>query len=108
LYKLVDNEPAKIESLKAQAQAGSINIQYAYEDNIISIMCNSLENLNVEVQAYYDIWSREKNLVEIMKAQKEQVEVTIYFLNFKFSMFTFFCLCFENIHIHIYDFYIVI
>jgi len=57
----------------------------------MGIMYNCLENLNAEAQVYYDLWVRDKGLVEIMKVKKEEVEVTIYFL---ISMFIYFMFMF--------------
>lgn len=62
LYKLDENKPAKIEILKNQAQVVSINIKCEYNDNIMGIMCNYFKNLNAKAQAYYDLYSRDKNL----------------------------------------------
>lgn len=71
LDKLVENEPTKIEILRDQAQAVSINVESEYDDNVMSIMCNHLKNLNGEDQAYFNLWTRDKNLLEIAKAWKE-------------------------------------
>ncbi|KAH9296839.1 hypothetical protein KI387_028521, partial [Taxus chinensis] len=44
----------------------------SYDDEVLDIMLNRIENLNVEAQAYHNMWLRDKGLVVITNAERDK------------------------------------
>ncbi|KAH9326984.1 hypothetical protein KI387_007162, partial [Taxus chinensis] len=52
--------------------SGSVPFENNYDDEVLDIMLNKIENLNAEAQAYHNMWSRDKGLVVIANAEQDK------------------------------------
>ncbi|KAH9293494.1 hypothetical protein KI387_041302, partial [Taxus chinensis] len=72
LYSSHQNESGNIDILLNQVVSGSVTFDNNYEDEVLNIMLNRVENLNAEAQAYHNMWSRDKGLVVIENVERDK------------------------------------
>ncbi|KAH9326218.1 hypothetical protein KI387_006396, partial [Taxus chinensis] len=72
LYAAVQNQPAKMDSLLTQAKCGTVTFNNDYKDGILDKALNRLENISAEAQAYFNKWSKDKDLVSIANAERDR------------------------------------
>ncbi|KAH9297625.1 hypothetical protein KI387_029307, partial [Taxus chinensis] len=72
LYAAVQNQPAKMDSLLTQVRSGTVTFNNNYKDDILDKALNKLENISAEAQAYFNKWSKDKDLVAIANAERDR------------------------------------
>ncbi|KAH9306296.1 hypothetical protein KI387_010700, partial [Taxus chinensis] len=72
LFSTVKNQPAKMDALFIRAKSGTVTYNNTYNDNILDKVLNRLENISVEAQAYFNKWSKDKDMVVIANTKRDR------------------------------------
>ncbi|KAH9298310.1 hypothetical protein KI387_029992, partial [Taxus chinensis] len=62
-----------MDSLVTQVRCGTVMFNKNYKDDILDKALNKLENISAEAQAYFNKWSKDKDLVSIANAERDRV-----------------------------------
>ncbi|KAH9291029.1 hypothetical protein KI387_044158 [Taxus chinensis] len=61
-----------MDSLLTQVKCGTVTFNNNYKDGILDKALNKLENISAEAQAYFNKWSKDKDLVSIANAERDR------------------------------------
>ncbi|KAH9326296.1 hypothetical protein KI387_006474, partial [Taxus chinensis] len=61
-----------MDSLLTQVRSGTVTYNNNYKDDILDKALNKLENISAEAQAYFNKWSKDKDLVAIANAERDR------------------------------------
>ncbi|KAH9291027.1 hypothetical protein KI387_044156 [Taxus chinensis] len=61
-----------MDSLLTQVRCGTVTFNNDYKDGILDKALNKLENISAEAQAYFNKWSKDKDLVSIANAERDR------------------------------------
>jgi len=99
IFSKLENSPKKLDVHFRVTTIGKITFASLYADINVNHILTKLENLDVEVQAYYNYWNIDMQKVEITEATKV-VEVKILLaISISFSYCSFFILFYFSFHI---------
>ncbi|KAH9315447.1 hypothetical protein KI387_024074, partial [Taxus chinensis] len=60
-----------MDSLLTQVRSGTVTYNN-YKDDILDKTLNKLENISAEAQAYFNKWSKDKDLVAVVNAERDR------------------------------------